>query len=410
MSNLDLYPHQIEAIKRGHNGCIFCGGTGSGKSRTGLAYYYLKVCEGSLKINGQGDWAPPKKPRDLYIITVAKKRDSLEWEHELLPFLISTDNKNNPGGIKVTIDSWNNIKKYQNVFGAFFLMDEQKVSGKGKWAKTFIRISRRNQFVLLSATPGDKWEDYATIFIANGFYKNRTDFNMQHVILSPYAKYPKIDHYINEGLLIRHRRDLLITMDFKREAVQLHHDLMVGYDKELYLTVFRKRWDPYDNCPIEEVGKLCYLLRRVVNSNKERLNEVVRILNEKNRAIIFYNYDYEVELLKETLKEECPTVKVAEWNGHTHQQIPDSYKWAYICQYNSAAEGWNCITTDTTIFYSQSYSYRQTVQAAGRIDRLNTPYKDLHYYHLKSNAPIDLAISRSLSQKKDFNEKAFLGV
>lgn len=408
MANVELYDHQIDAIKRAHNGCILCGGTGSGKSRTGLAYYILKVCNGKLKINGKGDWEEPKTPRDLYIITVAKKRDSLEWEEELLPFLLHPG-IGNPGDIKVTIDSWNNIKKYANVFGAFFIFDEQRVCGKGAWVKAFLKIARKNQFVMLSATPGDNWMDYVPIFIANGFYKNRTDFNMQHVVFAPYAKFPKVDHYVNTGLLVKHRRDLLITMEFQREAVQSHHNIVVPYDKKLYLVVSQRRWDPFDDEPIAEVGKYCYLLRRVVNSAPERLDEVIRIVNEKKRVIIFYNYDYEVELLKEKFREEMPELKVSTWNGHKHETLPEGESWVYLTQYTAAAEGWNCITSDTIIFYSQNYSYRQMIQAAGRIDRMNTPYKKLYYYHLKSTAPIDIAIGRALSQKKNFNEKAFMG-
>lgn len=38
---IQLYDYQREALGRMKNGCILCGGVGSGKSRTGLAYYYL---------------------------------------------------------------------------------------------------------------------------------------------------------------------------------------------------------------------------------------------------------------------------------------------------------------------------------------------------------------------------------
>ena len=47
-------------------------------------------------------------------------------------------------------------------------------------------------------------------------------------------------------------------------------------------------------------------------------------------------------------------------------------------------------------------------QAAGRIDRLNSPYRDLYYYHLKSRSGIDIAISKALGQKKQFNERKFV--
>ena len=410
MSCIDLFDYQIKAVEDAKNGCIICGGTGSGKSRTGLAYFYIKVCNGQMKINGKGKWKAPITPRDLYIITTPAKRDKLEWEEELLPFLLSPHTPDtNPGKIKVTIDSWNNIKKYDKVFGAFFLFDEQRVCGKGAWVKAFLKIARKNQFILLTATPGDVWSDYIPIFIANGFYRNRSDFNSQHVIFSPFTKYPKIDHYVNQGLLVRHRRDILIRMDAKRETTQNHFTCLVHYDKPLYLRVYRDRWDPYENMPIREPGKLGYLMRRVVNEDPSRAEKLLELVMRHKKTIIFYNYDYEVELLREVLGSVNGLI-VKEYNGHNHDKLPSSERWSYLCQYASASEGWNCTTTDTIIFYSQNYSYRQTIQAAGRIDRANTNFKDLYYYHLKSNAPIDVAIERALSQKQNFNEKAFLGI
>ena len=100
---------------------------------------------------------------------------------------------------------------------------------------------------------------------------------------------------------------------------------------------------------------------------------------------------------------------IAEWNGHNHEDIPKTSTWVYIVQYTAGAEGWNCIETDTIIFYSQNYSYKVITQSAGRIDRLNTPFTDLNYYHLYSMSPIDLAIKKAFDCKKDFNEKRFIG-
>lgn len=396
---ISLYDHQIEAIKKMKNGCILVGGVGTGKSRTALAYYYIFVCGGAMKVNGKGSTVPMREPRDLYIITTAKKRDSLEWDEEVSWF--------NTTNVKVTIDSWNNIKKYSNVYGAFFIFDEQRVVGYGAWTKAFLNIARKNKWVLLSATPGDTWSDYIPVFIANGFYKNKTEFTRQHCVFSRFAKYPKIEQYIDQGVLIRHRNDILVTMEFERQTVP--HRIMVPceYDKLLYRTVWRDRWDPYDGSPIEETGKLFYLLRKVVNSDESRERAVIDICKEHPKVIVFYNYTYELNILRDLFKGLGFTV--GEWNGEVHSDVPSGDCWAYLVQYSAGCEGWNCITTDTIIFYSQSYSYRMTAQAEGRIDRLNTTFKDLYYYKLRSRAPIDLAIYKALSQKKNFNERSFVG-
>ena len=304
--------------------------------------------------------------------------------------------------MEVTIDSWNNITKYKDIKDAFFIFDEDRVTGSGVWVKAFLNIAKHNDWIILSATAGDKWEDYIPVFIANGFYKNRTDFINQHVIYSRFAKYPKIDRYENTGRLIRLRDKILIDMDFKRHTVPHHEDLYADYDISVYKSITKTRWDPFKNEPIINASGLCYVLRKVVNSDESRQVALLEMLDKHPKAIIFYNFDYELDILLNLTYSEG--TEIAQWNGHAHNPIPETDKWVYLVQYTAGCEGWNSIKTDTIIFYSQNYSYKVMTQASGRIDRLNTPYKDLYYYHLKSRSGIDLAISKALSQKKKFNE------
>ena len=196
-------------------------------------------------------------------------------------------------------------------------------------------------------------------------------------------------------------------MEYSTKTVKHKEYITVPYDRELYKYVNMERKDPYnDYIPIMNAGGLCYLLRKVVNSDPSRLMAVKSILDFKKKVIVFYNFNYELDLLRNY--DWGDDVVVAEWNGHAHQEIPDSDKWLYLVQYTSGSEGWNCIKTDTTIFFSQNYSYRTVAQASGRINRVNTPFKDLYYYHLKSNSQIDRAIFAALSKKQNFNERQFV--
>lgn len=399
---ISLFDYQLDAVERMKNGCILCGGVGSGKSRTSLAYYYLK--QGGRIV--PKEYIPMTKPKDLYIITTARKRDTKEWEGELTYFLLSTNPEVNYYTNTVVVDSWNNIKKYSNVNGAFFIFDEQRVVGSGAWVKAFLKIAKRNEWILLSATPGDTWTDYIPVFVANGFYKNKTEFTREHIVYSRFSKFPKIDRYIATGKLIRLRNDILIDMDFKRKTISHHEDVYVKYEVDKYKTAMRTRWDPYKNEPIQQASVLCYILRRIVNEDNSRQVTLLELFEEHPKMIIFYNFDYELDILKSIYYGD--NVKIAEWNGHKHEPIPTSKSWVYLVQYTAGAEGWNCVTTDTIVFYSQNYSYKIMQQASGRIDRLNTPFQDLYYYHLKSRSGIDLAISKALSEKKQFNEKRWL--
>lgn len=400
--SIQLKPEQEAALKKMKNGCILNGGTGSGKSITALAYYFYS--NGGIFSNGyyipmpdDGEGTPP----DLYIITTAHKRDTREWDGDMINFLLSTDPSINIYSNTVVVDSWNNIHKYTEVKNAFFIFDEQRTVGRGTWAKSFIKISRNNEWILLTATPGDKWPDFIPIFIANGFYKNRTEFNRRHIVYSAFSSYPKIDRYVDTGRLIRLRDSILVNMDVQRHTVQHHLYISVEYNKDTYKDIQKNRWNYTKDEPIQNASELCYELRKCVNGDLSRIDSIIDILHERKKAIIFYNFDYERDILLEYLPKLCT---VNEWNGHKHQELPGGDSWAYLVQYTAGCEGWNCIKTDTIIFYSQNYSYKTMMQAIGRIDRLNTPFIDLYYYHLKSKAPIDLAIGRALAQKKKFNE------
>ena len=403
---MELRDYQLEAIGKMKNGCILNGGVGSGKSLTSLSYYYLQN-GGSLEFLSGKDYIPMSNPpKDLYIITTARKRDTFEWEGELSHFLLSTHKELNKYDNKVIVDSWNNIQKYKDVEDAFFIFDEQRVVGSGAWVKAFLKITKKNQWILLSATPGDTWSDYIPVFIANGFYKNKTEFMREHAVFSRFSKYPKIEKYIGTGRLIRQRREILVDMKFERETVQHHYDIYVEYDNKLYKDVMKRRWDIWNDEPITNAGGLCYALRKIVNSHESRSTKLLELFETHQKMIVFYNFDYELEILKSLYFGEG--VIIAEWNGHKHEPTPTGNQWVYLVQYTAGAEGWNCITTDTIVFYSLNYSYKIMHQSAGRIDRLNTPYKDLHYYYLKSRSGIDLAIERALNDKRKFNESSFI--
>lgn len=404
---IELYEHQLDAIERLRNGSILVGGVGSGKSRTALAYY-IKECGGKIKINGKGGYVPMKSPKNLYIITTARKRDTLEWERECIPFLLSTHKECNIEQVAVTIDSWNNINKYTGIKQSFFIFDEQRVIGSGVWVKAFLKITQTNNWILLSATPGDSWMDYVPVFIANKFYKNRTEFLKRHVIYNRFTKYPKIERYIDVKRLINLRDSVCVTMKYKNKTKIIEENIIHPFNKELFNQILIKRWNIFENRPITSVTELCYLLRKIVNSDNSRLKSLLKLYKQHLKIVIFYYFNYERDLLLDFAKEN--NIIISEWNGHKHELIPDTEKWLYIVQYTSGCEGWNCVETNTIIFYSQHYSYKTMIQAAGRINRLNTPYSELNYYYFKSNSVIDLAIQKAFLQKKDFNESRFLAI
>ena len=397
---LDSY--QIEAVEKLHSGNILVADTGAGKSRTAI-YWYFKENKGEIV---DDIYTPMIKPKDLYIITTANKRDSLDWERELIPFHISTKNSALYPGLKVTIDSWNCIKKYVKVKDAYFIFDEDHLVTFGEWTKAFLKISVGNQWIVATATPGDTYEQYAPIMVANGYYKSKWDFLNQHAVITKYGGYPKISRYIETKRLDKIKQEILVEMNYHNDVVINEERVICKYNIDIYRIIMRDRWNPFDNKPVENASQLCYLLRRCSNDDISRVRELKRIQKEKQRLVVFYSFDYELDILRNIDFGE--QVKVAELNGHKHEPVPVGAEWVYLVNYGSGAEAWNCITTDTMIFFSQTYSYKTLIQAKGRINRRNTPYKELFYYHFVSKSPIDRAITDSLKRKKEFNETKYI--
>ena len=114
---ITLRPYQREAVEKLDNGKILCGNVGSGKSLTALVYYFEKECLGKLS---KDDYKPMQKDIPLYIITTARKRDSLEWQRECANIALDIS--------KVIVDSWNNIEKYKNIKNLLSIKDRRRKS------------------------------------------------------------------------------------------------------------------------------------------------------------------------------------------------------------------------------------------------------------------------------------------
>lgn len=403
--NIELDQLQQKAINELDNGKILKGGVGSGKSRTSIAYYYTRVCGGSIRINGEGDVGPMATPKDLYIFTTAKKRNDLDWQKEAARFALSTDRDKSYGGVQVTVDSWNNLPNYTEIKNAFVIFDEQRLVGSGAWVKAFYKIAKHNQWILLSATPGDNWLDYIPVFVANGYYKNRTEFIRRHVVYNNHTNFPKVDRYVEERVLWKLKKRLIIEMPYIPHTTRHIQTIPVDHDVELFEKVMKKRWHIFEDRPIRDVSEMFALMRKMVNIDQSRLDAIISLQAKHPRLIIFYNFNYELELLRK-LGDELG-ITYAEWNGHKHEAVPESQSWLYLVQYTAGAEAWECTTTDSIVFYSLNYSYKINEQARGRIDRRNTPYTDLYYYVLRSNSWIDQQIWKSILKKKNFNERDY---
>ena len=403
--NIELDDLQQKAIKELSNGKILKGGVGSGKSRTSIAFYFNRICGGSLRINGEGHVTPFTTPKDLYIFTTAKKRDDLDWQTTAAQFALSTDREKSWGNVQVTVDSWNNIVNYTEIKDAFVIFDEQRLVGSGAWVKAFYQIAKHNQWIMLSATPGDNWLDYIPVLVANGYYKNRTEFIRRHVVYNSHATFPKVDRYVEENVLWKLKKQLIIDMPYRPHTTRHIQTIPVDFNADLFEKVMKKRWHIYEERPIKDVSEMFALMRRLVNTDQDRLDHLISLQSKHPRLIVFYNFNYELELLRK-LGDELG-ITYAEWNGHKHQPVPDTKSWFYFVQYTAGAEAWECITTDSIVFYSLNYSYKINEQARGRIDRRNTPFKDLHYYVFRSNSWIDQQIWKAILKKKNFNEKDY---
>lgn len=401
-----LRAHQTKAIGEMHNGSVLRGGVGVGKSVTAIGYFFTRELGGEITGLGRPDWASVQRPKDLYIITTAKKRDDGSWFGDLSHYGLGRSADSSLRGISVTVDSWNNITDYEGVKDAFFIFDEQRLVGSGAWVKAFIKIAQANRWILLSATPGDTWMDFIPVFVANGFYKNRTEFIRTHVVYNQFTKFPKVDRYIEVARLVRHRNSILVEMPYERHTKRHTRNVIVDYNIQAYDRVTKDRWNIYEERPLKDVGEMFRVMRKVVNTDPSRLGELMMLMEKHPKLILFYNFNYELDMIRALLTN--LNIPFGEWNGQKHEQIPQTDKWVYVVQYTAGSEGWNCIETDAIAFWSLNYSYKVMEQGKGRIDRMNTPFVDLFYYVFRSPASIDDGIMKALIHKENFQEGTFI--
>lgn len=385
---MELYDHQLEVIPKLSSGKVLYGVVGSGKSAAILGYYVEQ-----------------EEYRDIYVITTARKRDEGDWQDEAARFGIGTDIS---AYGKLTVDSWNNVGKYTDIKDAFFVLDEQRLVGSGAWVKAFYKIvANGNHWILLSATPGDSWIDYAPVFIANGYFKNKRDFLMKHVVFKPYMKFPVIDFYFNEEKLEEYRNEVLVEMTYRFKDKRVLNWWDVGHDAAAFKRVHKDRWNIYEDRPITDVAEMYRLMRQVVNTDPSRMEALLELHKMHPRLIVFYNWNYELEILRELYQ----THNVFEYNGHRKHMLGEFEhldEWIYLVQYTAGAEAWNCISTDAMVMWSLNYSFKIFEQVQGRIDRMNTPFERLYYYVFVSNSWIDQQIKKALVKKETFNEKRAL--
>ena len=378
---IKLLKYQEEAIQKLHSGSVLYGATGSGKSLTGLAYYMR--CWSHL---------------DLYIITTSKKRNAGEWEEEIAKLGCPPPK---------AIDSWNRLKNYRMVSDAFFLFDEHKVGGHGKWAQSMITIAKKNKWILLTATPGDVWDDYASIFIANEFVKNKTTWNEDFCIFDRISKYPKIIGYQREDVLKNMRDAVLVPMEYQSEKVPIPYVIpyKVDHEEEAYVLARRKSLRHPEMRAFRNTSAMFAYMRMNLPDKESKIQALADVLKKEPKAIIFYNFTpekYEIENAARQVN-----IPFFQYNGQIKDNVPDGDTWVYAVQYTAGAEAWNCITCRTVIFYSMNYSYKVMTQAKGRIDRCNSPFDELHYYYFISpDFEIDQEILNALTRKEKFNEEA----
>lgn len=389
---ISLKPEQYEACGKLKSGSILMGGVGSGKTYTSIFWAASQYGV---------DFFTEDRP--LVVITTAMKRDLIErgadkpdWQQSL----------ENCGITNYIVDSWQNIEKYEHIKNSVFIFDEQRVVGYGKWGKSFIRTCwKDNKWILLSATPGDVWMDYMTVFIANRFYRNKTDFTSRHVVWDPYVKFPKVKKYIGTAVLEKYRNQIVVPMTDNRKTVRHRDYIYAEYDSFALDTLAKTRWNPYTDEPILNVAEYTQLVRRIVNTDPSRVRKAEDYILKHNKTIVFYNFNYELDILKGICEKHKLLYK--EWNGSRHEHIPNEDKWVYLVQYTAGAEGWNCITANSILFYSVNYSYRKMEQAEGRIDRSNTKFTDLYYVYLTSLSKVDKDILKAVKEKKRFTEAAW---
>lgn len=405
---MQLYEFQKKAVKALLDGKKLCIATmGAGK--------------GSISLN----WAHAQGKPNVLVITTASKRDVKtaeglndfeneadawfpEWRKSLSSFQVVSWQ----GLAKWVNANFLHLKDYAIIADEIACMKAGVSSQRGK---AFLKITNQTDcWTGYTGTPGDRWIDMHAYFVATHKVKNKTEFLKRFCQMQTFRGFPEIIGYNRTDILRGWWREIADTVDTSEMTRQLPaetHKVINFPAPTGYKKCVQTRIHPTTGDFMDTTGKVTATLRQMCSSGLKMrwVSDFVENLGE--RAVIFYNFIEEGNLLEETIKKALPEgAKVWRVDG-SHHDVPTAETCGehdiVITQWAAGAMGLNLQFMNHWISLSPNYSYSISTQARGRIKRIGQE-KHMNFWYLMCEDTIEEDVYKCLRNKSDFAEDTWL--
>lgn len=397
-----LYKLQEKILNKSKENYLFHLGTGTGKTIIAL-HHYIKY----------------SYPLDLIIIAPAVKVKEGGWDREI-KFVFNELGLEMP---KYEVVSYSKLKKYVAKKG-HYIFDEchyikNSTSLRGKISKELVK-KYATCFSLLSATPASKWEEWCNYFILWGICKNKTEFYKRYVVMGR-QRYGSIEFntvvgYQNTELLkehIKRRTSKKYTVNDMVEMPDLIEQYIEFKCSSEYKKIKNDRIMESNGSIIklDTISKLYSTLRQQANiTDKLEYLEYIINSNEEDNVLIFYNFNYEKDMIINYLKSKKIKVDYI-INGVTkNYPIKENFELinntVTLVQIQAGGTGIELTYINKVVYFSPTYSYQDYIQSIGRAYRNGQENKVLVYKFKVLNS-IETDIWECLERKEDFNERLY---
>lgn len=391
-----LYPKQLEILKQIKDYSLLPLGTATGKTLIALHYY----------INNHLD-----KPLVIYC-PLAKYLEG-GWVSEFN----SLKSKYNLITKDITVVPYSQINKYAVADNSFVILDEAHYvkNPMAKRSKAIREILNNKPFIMLSATPGTKVEDYCHYLMLWNKFKYKTHFENEFLIKDSLMlgsrKIPVVKGYKNldkfSSILKQHSTSRLTVNDIVELPELILKDVSLTPSKE-YKDIKKNRILKLDNDVIllDTQIKLCTYLRQYV-SPKEKISHLEDIVSEckqlNENLLIFYNFKSELREIEKIVKIDYlinGDVKIFP----SKEDFKNLNSKITVVQIRAGGTGIELQYNSQVLFYSPTYSYQDYEQALGRAYRPGQNKKVLVRRFNTINT-IEADVWEAIKNKKDFDEK-----
>lgn len=421
IGNITLFDYQKEAIENYKEKSFNLSDTGVGKTVMALGSFIESKC------------------KKLLVICLAPKVVDFAEDGVLMNVDITPLNRGSKKNKELLAESDKVAISFESVWripeflkwvdeDTFIIIDEShKVANtSSKVTKYVMKLSKKAKYTYLcTATPisNGKYEQYYPQLKMLGVYNGtkKEYYNMfvdERMTRMGGSQFMQITGYRNIDLLENMVNQC--SVNYKRDKPYLPEDYVYKTKKPAMFNKLKKnRMYKTDNGEVIELdnsSKLFNALRCVSHGfllginkqvSKEPFERLQAILETHNneRVVIFYNYNIELEMLKQLLsKLKRPT---SEYNGARKdlKEFKGKYNGVVLAHYKSASTGINdFVISNVMVFNSLPLSSIELTQSKGRIDRQGQGKKPM-YYFIIPDTPVEKKIFEQITNGKDFTNE-----